>query len=547
VHRTRLERKRRQRGEIGRDTKETQSTMHNEKQVDEKLWELLLGWARQNNINASTWLDLLAEHDATDLASLQEITCTPKLWLRLLPRVEGKLILCERLTQWRETVQVKKTDFGALCFKHKKHDLNIRELSYECNVEVANLALTGVQEFCRKKVGDFSMALIQKGVPFWICGCWEEVWTDLLEATGWRQVEKVELADSRKRRFNIERPALFKAVWGAEDVYVLRVPPGRDIVRMYGQAFRGYLLTQQLSDAHVRAFYVPELTESIPVYRDLNNMGALKECVYDAIVVIGAVKELSDFLGKRDAVREVEVKKLATWATFKPWGWEVWTRGPVKVVLVGCERSYWGNMAEIMADEFFKMGARELIHFGVKVGTLVDANAERENVFCPRKFVLVNEEQHEVIEIDNSLGHHLWHLRCAAHASIPTPLDETLSIVRDAKKDLGIMSIDDEAAYMARAAYNFNGRSARKVRFGAIFFASDYLRGAHEHSSFAASLGAKKNPDQQRAETALIAHACGHFYCSVLNLVVYLCHNCGAKEMKLETQSDAPRLRGGTQ
>ena len=143
-----------------------------------------------------------------------------------------------------------------------------------------------------------------------------------------------------------------------------------DVTRMYGQAHMGYLRDQGKSTNHLRCFYVPELVDDIEIYKQFSGLDELNDVFRNSIVILGAVERLSSFFGSKhngSIVRETE------WNFTPHWGWQQWKKGETIIILLGSKLSYWGNIAETLGNCLYEMGANEIIHCGMKVGTMVDS------------------------------------------------------------------------------------------------------------------------------------------------------------------------------
>jgi 8-oxo-dGTP pyrophosphatase MutT (NUDIX family)/predicted HAD superfamily phosphohydrolase YqeG len=140
---------------------------------------------------------------------------------------------------------------------------------------------------------------------------------------------------------------------------------------------------------------------------------------------------------------------------------------------------HWGNISDRLAKKMCQLGAQEIIHIG-KVGTFVSSKEVYQRVYIPSRFLVGRRSEIlcSDVNIKNSLSY-IEEYISQVHVSVATTMEETFK-QRNNLKYLNVETIDIESSKIAQAVSNFNISSVLKVKFGAIHFSSDYLKGEDE-------------------------------------------------------------------
>jgi hypothetical protein len=148
--------------------------------------------------------------------------------------------------------------------------------------------------------------------------------------------------------------------------------------------------------------------------------------------------------------------------------------------LLGVKFCFWGSLSERLCTLIYGLGASEITYVA-KLGTLTSPNDIYSRVFSPETFYIV--EHMSVMETIPPGGNHLIerfpYIATGAHASVPTVLEEDYC-QRALLDSLGVNTIDNEIAKMARAAYHC--QTVGKATFSAVHVATDYLRSKAERT-----------------------------------------------------------------
>jgi energy-coupling factor transporter ATP-binding protein EcfA2 len=306
---------------------------------------------------------------------------------------------------------------------------------------------------------------------------------ELARVIGWGELGLVH-DGTLKRDFNKLRMLVFKRNDGK---CIALVPPGKDIVRLYAQA---YMLRYPNFRDQVQVCFFPGLMipERFLKWSQLEN---LREYVVGGVVVLGASKQMFDLVKgfhrqNRFWTKESTIE-AGEWVCFM-----LQSDDRRSLFLETRSLSFFGNMAETVGSSLFSMGAEEILHCGVKVGTKIDPGHVYGELFAPGTFHLLSQDGTlESLGINNTLAEFTGSSKSGAHVTVSSPFDESHLLVRGADIKVGIVSMDCEGAYFARSA------AEHGQKFGAMYFASDYIRAVHEdfllgHSLSCVSDEAKK-------------------------------------------------------
>lgn len=395
----------------------------------------------------------------------------------------------------------------------------------------SGLTSAGLALFAAKKVVDFVNKLLddeaelmhdahdddENPVRLVVFGCWSWLLKETVDAYGW-SIKKVYHRPMgrgvKKRALNSDKPTLYRvtAKSDADDndarpvFYLLQVSPGSDFVHMYAQSLLTLLchsvdelaptddaktllaandaLAKMLCRVRTRSFELGVyrvLEQSTPTYLlKTLRLDALADDVKDAVVMIGGVDKMHGTLSQNLAAWPLPSSRKH-WLTAGPragpgnnklWSWELRVHKPSgqKLVLFGSKVTYWGNLAGELTAALCEIGAKAVLHVGVKVASRQDKSAsKRYRVLAPQSFALVNPAIQQ-LSIENVLYDKVDHLhRSALHVSVPSPFDEAEEFLDHVVQQLSPNTVDDEGAYIARAAH------AAGVQFGALYFVSDTL------------------------------------------------------------------------
>jgi hypothetical protein len=378
-----------------------------------------------------------------------------------------------------------------------------------------------------------------------VFGCWSWLLPAEAEKHGWKDFELVyKPKRDPKRQYNTDKPALYYVPASGERAafYLLQVSPGRDFVRLYAQSLKLLLTTsayeitgsdetkkEELAndkalkkllkrvrgkDFNVGVFRIKSQSKA-SFYRTNLGLDKLADVIKGAHVLIGGVKDVGTILHQQlpewrvgddndDNDSEEDEQQLlsagprvaGTNGSPNLWGFEVRRhRDGCKLMLVGSAITYWGELAGSLATALFELGAESVLHVAVKVGGHAHKGSSKEyRVLAPTSFAIVDRGNRiEKIDVKNVFEGAGGARDAAAHASVPTPFDETAFYLDSVMLKLSPTTVDDEGAHIAKAAVK-----AEKA-FGALYFVSDYVKRLHEiHEGGEAELAGAADKNRQR-------------------------------------------------
>lgn len=346
-----------------------------------------------------------------------------------------------------------------------------------------------------------------------VVGLWQPLFPLFVSHMEWRWEEKyifVEgAADKRKLDYNCDPPTLHVVeTRERKRVAMLVVPPGRDYVMCVVKAHR--LMLNEDKDDTVRRLNVKGMfsrklldPDAYIAWTGLDTY-VTRERIQGSSVILGRPDKISHTMNKESFGRDIDQDELTGPKKHEHFGYRLLipTGTKRKILLLGVRSSFWGDISYALAGALFKLGAEELFHCAVKVGTFVDAHQVCNQRITPRKFSLWVPEGDSLenkmmpVELTNVFASTPGE-SFAPHLTVPNPLDETRDIVSHVKSKEGVGTVDDEGAYMAKAA-----KEANKI-FGGMYYASDYVLAYHEnHAPEGSQLTKKLRPDATFEEEA---------------------------------------------
>jgi hypothetical protein len=330
-------------------------------------------------------------------------------------------------------------------------------------------------------------------------------------ALGYSDLEPIAFASARPgRALNFVRPRYFTARnEHGEPVMIVAVTPGRDYVRHYAGLVRHYIYhhTNQAEDI-VSIIRYPEAEATLPAWTGLAN-GFV---VPGDVVVLGYVRELLAFLREHPGVAVLGCRENDYY-----WSTRLAVPGGPVVNLVGVKFSFWGTIAATLCQTLCEVGVSEILYLG-KLGALSSPLHVYTRIFCPSHFVVMDHRQvrRGVAAPPNGLLRRFPGLDTGCHVSVPTVLEEDY-LQRHAADELAAASIDNEISQMACTIVDHNRRTASRVRFAAVHFATDYIRKQSErHMSVQLNLSTNRTAVASERKAAIIERICREALCPYL-------------------------------
>jgi hypothetical protein len=287
----------------------------------------------------------------------------------------------------------------------------------------------------------------------------------VLEEKGYTGIQDIPFfSEAGGKNFNYVRPTFF---WGnnseGEKLFIVAVTPGTDYISHYCEMLQYILSTKGLAATdRIRITRYPSVEEKLCSWTGLDSSFIEPK---DKII-IGYVQEMQERLAKSMQHIETHNNEYYTSARYK-------TETGQVLNFLGVKYSFWGNISAKIARRICELGADELIYVS-KVGTLTSADDIYGKLYVPDKYVYVQGlEAVRQIRQENFLK--APREDRGTHVSVPTVLQESFS-QRDLISSMDAHSIDNEAAQIACTVAHWNRwLSNKKVSYGSIHFATDYL------------------------------------------------------------------------
>jgi 8-oxo-dGTP diphosphatase len=261
---------------------------------------------------------------------------------------------------------------------------------------------------------------------------------------------------------NSVRPIFVLAEKDGEEIIVCCTTPGRDHLIHYASMI-GYLLKD--TGVTVQVFAYPDAENKIDKWTGLD-----ETLIYENdIVVLGYSTHFKEmFLSNGYTQISTSQNSFYKSTRFK-------TKKGNVVNCLEANYGHWGDISGFLAEKICQLGAGEIIHIG-KVGTLSHPDEVYERIYIPKSFIVARRDQvfFGDTSVDNSMEYISEHTS-DTHASVATTMEETLS-QRQSLEDVKVDTIDIESSKIAQSIALYNQRSGKKVKYGAIHFASDYLK-----------------------------------------------------------------------
>jgi len=335
-----------------------------------------------------------------------------------------------------------------------------------------------------------------------ILGCYAQHFEQSPQTFGYEAFEPIPFAPAHKaatassKRFNIYRPRFYWAdrTSVARD-FVCAVFPGRDYLLQYASLIRH--LSWDLTLGAMRNFQIiryPHVESALAAWTRLD--GQLVHA--GDVVIIGYVDELKSYLAKNASFDQLGESENDYYVSIR---FAVKSNGR-HLNLLGVKYSYWGSIAEVLADEFCRLKVAEIIYFA-KLGTLTTSDHIYKKAFFSREYFVVdyNKLRHRISGLRNHLAEFHPGDLSGRHTSVPTVLEEDY-YQRQLLTELGIETIDNEIAKIARAVETNNRLGSHQVRYSPVHFATDYIRRRNEKLIETHSDLSKDHTDDARAQKA---------------------------------------------
>lgn len=296
-------------------------------------------------------------------------------------------------------------------------------------------------------------------------------------------VKVIALNNSKKDNSNSMRSIFFLAKRDSELFLACCVTPGRDLLLHYSSMI-GYFL-KKYPEVELSVFSYQRAEQNIDKWTGLDG----KFIYQNDVVILGYSTFFKKAFNDDPLFFEISVEKNQYYTSTR------FLAG--SGIIVNClEANYghWGSISNYLSQKICELGAREIIHIG-KAGTLNCSSEIYKRIYIPSKFLIARRSNvfHVPTSISNSLENRKEHLS-AAHVSVSTTMEETL-IQRDIFERLDIETIDIESSKIAYGVASYNIQKNKNVKFGAIYFSTDYLRKNHElNSLFKYDLSVKRTP-----------------------------------------------------
>lgn len=265
---------------------------------------------------------------------------------------------------------------------------------------------------------------------------------------------------------NSLRPIFLLAEKENEEILVCCTTPGRDLLLHYASMLK-FVAEDTVP---LSAYAYPIAEETIDKWTGLDqSMVSSKD-----VVILGYSTHFKNMLLRESdfILLTIQQNKFYTSTRFM---------GESGAMINCLEANYghWGNISDYLARRICQLGASEIIHIG-KVGTFTSPSEIYKRIYIPNNFLVGRRDQviHSQARIRNSMDYIKEHLSLG-HVSVSTTMEETFGQreIFDRRK---VETIDIESSKIAQAIASYNLTTDKKVKFGAIHFASDYLRKVSE-------------------------------------------------------------------
>jgi len=265
---------------------------------------------------------------------------------------------------------------------------------------------------------------------------------------------------------NSLRPIFLLVEKEKEEILVCCTTPGRDLLLHYASMLK--FVAEDKIPLSVYAYPIAE--ETIDKWTGLDrSMVAPKD-----VVILGYSTHFKNMLMRENdfTLLTIQQNKFYTSTRFI---------GKTGAVINCLEANYghWGNISDYLARRICQLGASEILHIG-KVGTFTSPAEIYKRIYIPSSFLVGRRQEviHSQARIRNSMDYIKEHLSLG-HVSVSTTMEETFG-QREVFGRRKVETIDIESSKIAQAVASYNLTADKKVKFGAIHFASDYLRKTSE-------------------------------------------------------------------
>jgi hypothetical protein len=141
------------------------------------------------------------------------------------------------------------------------------------------------------------------------------------------------------------------------------------------------------------------------------------------------------------------------------------------VFLVNVDYCYWGELSGELANMLLNSGKLYGLVHVAKTGQMAGDHSFNQ-IYLPRQFSLMKPSG-EIVPIDMPLDLFTEHpglsyARTGAHVSVSSTIEESCAVMSSAKAK-GYVTVEVEGAHLCKTA------TKNSVRFGALYFASDYV------------------------------------------------------------------------
>lgn len=229
--------------------------------------------------------------------------------------------------------------------------------------------------------------------------------------------------------------------------------PGADYVVHYASLVSSYLTLKRINGVQI-GMELPTEEETLFTLRKTN----LKHFPKVDIVILGAIERLKPLMPNQE------------WSGDGDFRWLIGTLNNQKVALLGCQFSYWGNIAGCLVQLLALKGVKTVIYTG-KLGGLKTDMRPNSNLATGTKSILHNQE----IQWPNVLCIPQNKMVIeGVHVTLPSVLSETKRWF--AGLPYGCSFVDPEIGHMANKA------KLNRIDFSYIHLVSDNVAHVqHEH------------------------------------------------------------------
>jgi hypothetical protein len=179
-------------------------------------------------------------------------------------------------------------------------------------------------------------------------------------------------------------------------------------------------------------------------------------------------------LPKSDAIVLGYVHKLfvpTKWQGSGTWRYATVNIGTCKILLLGCEFSYWGNMAGALIDEIAARRVSEWVIYLGKLGGMQDSMEPNTLLATGNQSTVLGQNiRWDTRLMDVALASGAMYSR---HVTVPSVLDETIEWVANARRYFDV--VDPEIGHMGISA------SRNSILFDYLHLVTDNLVLNHHH------------------------------------------------------------------